>query len=114
MAVLVHQLIPPLHDVGKRLQADLFPEPVGVGDVELEPDHHSQHPHRHLRCPQQLWLVLADVDDLAGRGHQADFAHDPGQAGVADAGAMGGGRHRPGDLLGVDVALIAQRQPRLP
>ena len=92
----------------------MLTQPVGVGDLELELRDDPEHPDGDLGRVQQVEVRLADLAHVAGRRHEAYAAHDAGQAGVARAGAVRPGRHGAGDLLGVDVALVAQRQPDLP
>ena len=62
MAVPRDELVPVLHDVLPRPQADLFAQPVGVGDRELEPRHDAEHPDGDLRGVQEVRVVLADVE----------------------------------------------------
>ena len=114
VAVLVDQLVPVLHHVVPGPEADVLTQPVGVGDLELELRHDPEHPDGDLGRVQQVEVRLADLAHVTGRRHEAYAAHDAGQAGVARAGAVRPGRHGAGDLLGVDVALVAQRQPDLP
>ncbi|SCK52788.1 hypothetical protein YUWDRAFT_04662 [Streptomyces sp. AmelKG-D3] len=73
---------------------------------------HTERPERDPRRPPGVRVArLVDLGDLTGGGDQP-AADDIGrQIGEALPGAVGGGGHRPGQGLGVDVALVLQRQP---
>ena len=112
--VLRDELVPVLHHVVPGAQADLLAQPVGVGHLELDARDDAQHPDRDLRGVQQVVVVRADVAHLARGGHEPHPADRPRQARVAGARAVRPGRDGSGDLLRVDVALVAQRQAGLP
>lgn len=59
----------------------------------------------HLRRGLGGQLVLGPVG-----GEEGEAGDHPGEPGVAEAGAVGAGRDRPGERLRVDVALIGERE----
>ena len=57
---------------------------------------------------QEVWLIVGDGDDLAHAVDQTNSAQSGGQAAEPRAGALGAGRDRSGNGLGIDVALVGQ------
>ena len=110
VAMPVDELVPSLEHLLPGPQVDLLAEAVGAGHLELYLGHHPEHPDRHLRGAQQLGLALGDLAHLARSGDEPDAAHDAREAGVADAGPVRRRGHGAGDLLGVDVALVLERE----
>lgn len=112
--MLRNEFFPVLHHVLRRPQADLLAQAIGVSDVVLEPRDDAEHPDGDLRGVQEIRVVLVDVEQLTPGGHEPHPAHDARQARVPRPRAVSRGGHGPRDVLGVDVALVAQREAGFP
>ena len=104
----------PREDVVEVPVLDPLAQAVGVGDLEREARHDSQHPDRDLRGAQQLGARLVDLDDLALAGHEPAGPQRRREARELVARAVRAGRDRSRDRLRVDVSLVGEREPGLP
>ena len=112
--MLARELVEPAPRLVPAPVLDPLAQPVGGGDLELELGDHAEHPDGDLRCVQPVRLVLADLDDLAARRDEPQAAHSRREAPEPQARSVRRRRDRAGDLLGDDVALVDEREPRRP
>src|SRR6266576_2854948 len=108
--MLLRQLVEALPCFVPAPMLDPLAQPVGRRDLELELGDHAEHADRNLGCMQEAWIVLPDLDDVAGRGDDPHAPHARRKAAEPQAGAVRGGRDGAGDLLGDDVALVCKRE----
>jgi hypothetical protein len=110
----VHELVPSLGDLSVRQVQDALADPVRRRHRDLDLGHHAEHADGDLAGVEQLRRRLRHLDHLAGARDDAGPAQGRGERAEANARAVRAGADRATDLLGVDVALVREREARLP
>jgi hypothetical protein len=103
--------------VEEALEAPLLDplhKPVAGHGLDLDLGHDAEHADRHLGGGEQVGRRPVDHDHLAPAVDQTARPQRRREALQADARPVRGRADRAGDPLGVDVALIAQREAGLP
>ena len=114
MAIVRRQVVVPFHAGLEVVAPELFLEVVRRDPLQRDRRNHAERADGNLRSGHRFGIpVGVDLKDRPVRLNQPHADRLGRQATKTDSGAMRAGRQRAGDRLGVDIALIGERQPDL-
>jgi hypothetical protein len=110
----LEQVLPFLGYLRERHNAVLFDQAITRHDLDLEPGHDPEQSDRHPGRMEESFVLLADVHHLAMAVDDARRPQHRRKTSVVAARAFGTCGDRARHRLGVDVALVGQRDARIP
>ena len=114
MAIVCRQIVVPFHAGLEIVAPEVFLEVVRRDRLQRDRRNHAERADGNLRSGHRFGIpVGVDVKDRPVRLNQPHADRLGRQAAKTHSRAMRAGRQGAGDRLGVDIALIGERQPDL-